>query len=319
MTWRDIKTLEKINNIKFIAPIIGNKIGTYTIRGEPYHANIFGATPEYFYIFQTYEIEEGRALTRSDNAAVILGADLAWPPSKDEPIIKVGDRITLTIRVKSIEKEMTFRVIGILEKIGGSFGSEDDRSLVMPFSIAQQLLETGKEFDFLALSVDDVSNVASVIEEIEEEFGDEVMVMSFESVQETIDQILGTVEAVLGGIAAISLLVAGVGIINTMTISVIERTREIGILKALGAQSIDVLFVFLTEAAITGLLGGIIGALFGFILGNFVGNYVGLPVSNSPLLGLLIVGFAIITSVLSGLYPAWRAAKQDPVMALRYE
>jgi putative ABC transport system permease protein len=319
MTWRDLKTLEKINNIKFVAPIIGNKIGTYTIRGEPFYANIFGATPEYFYIFQTYEIEEGRALTRSDTAAVVLGADLAWPPSKEEPLIKVGDRIKITIRVKSEEKEMTFRVIGILEKIGGTFGSEDDSSLVMPFSVAQQLLETGREFDFLALSVDDVSNVSSVIEEIEEEFGDEVMVMSFETVQETINQVLGTVEAVLGGIAAISLLVAGVGIINTMTISVIERTREIGVFKALGAQSVDVLLVFLTEAAITGLAGGIFGALFGFILGNFVGNYVGLPVSNSPLLGALIVCFAVITSVLAGLYPAWRAAKQDPVEALRYE
>jgi putative ABC transport system permease protein len=319
MTWRDLDILEKINNIEHIAPIIGNKGGTYTSRGERYWANIFGATPEYFYIFQTYEVEEGRTLLRSDNAAVILGADVAWPPEKEEPLFFVGDRFKLDVRVKGENKEMTFRIVGILEKIGGTFGSEDDSSVLMPFEVAQQLFKTGREFDFVAVSVDDVSNVPEVVKEIENEFGDEVMVMSFETIQDTVNQVLGTIEAVLGGIAAISLLVAGVGIINTMTISVIERTREIGVLKALGSQSKDVLLLFLTEAIITGLIGGTIGALFGFVLANFVGGIINLPVSNSPLLGILVIGFSVLTSVLAGLYPAWRAANLNPVEALRYE
>jgi putative ABC transport system permease protein len=319
MTWRDLDILEKINNIEHIAPIIGNKGGTYTSRGERYWANVFGATPEYFYIFQTYEVEEGRTLLRSDNAAIILGADIAWPPEKDEPIFSVGDRFKLDVRVKGENKEMTFRIIGILEKIGGTFGSEDDSSVIMPFEIAQQLFKSGREFDFVAVSVDDISNVPTVVKEIENKFGDEVMVMSFETIQDTVNQVLGTIEAVLSGIAAISLLVAGVGIINTMTISVIERTREIGVLKALGSHSKDVLLLFLTEAIITGLIGGTIGAVFGFVLANFVGGYINLPVSISPILGILVIGFSVLTSVLAGLYPAWRAANLHPVEALRYE
>jgi ABC-type antimicrobial peptide transport system permease subunit len=193
MTWRDLDILEKINNIEHIAPIIGNKGGTYTSRGERYWANIFGATPEYFYIFQTYEVEEGRTLLRSDNAAVVLGADVAWPPEKEEPLFFVGDRFKLDVRVKGENKEMTFRIVGILEKIGGTFGSEDDSSVLMPFEVAQQLFKTGREFDFVAVSVDDVSNVPEVVKEIENELGDEVMVMSFETIQDTVNQVLGTI------------------------------------------------------------------------------------------------------------------------------
>jgi len=110
-----------------------------------------------------------------------------------------------------------------------------------------------------------------------------------------------------------------VGIINTMTISVMERTREIGVLKAIGGKNSDVLALFLTEATITGVIGGVMGAAFGFLLGTIVGNYIGLPVSTSPFLGLVVVGFAMITSVLAGLYPAWRASGLNPVEALRYE
>ena len=100
---------------------------------------------------------------------------------------------------------------------------------------------------------------------------------------------------------------------------IVKTIEEIGILKALGAQSKEILLLFLTEATITGLIGGILGAIFGFVLGNIVGDYINLPVSNSPILGALVVGFAVITSVLSGLYPAWRASNLHPVEALRYE
>ena len=123
----------------------------------------------------------------------------------------------------------------------------------------------------------------------------------------------------LGGVAAISLVVAGVGIVNTMTISVMERTREIGILKAIGSRSSDVLLMFLTEAMVTGLIGGTLGAAIGFALGNIIGQAIDMPVSSSIYLGLGVVVFAVVTTSLSGLYPAWRASRLHPVEALRSE
>jgi putative ABC transport system permease protein len=104
-----------------------------------------------------------------------------------------------------------------------------------------------------------------------------------------------------------------------MTVSVMERTREIGVLKAIGAKSRDVLFMFISEAIVTGLVGGATGALFGVLLAQVVGNYINLAPDPSLSLMVFVVGFAVATSVISGLYPAWRAAGLHPVEALRYE
>ena len=104
-----------------------------------------------------------------------------------------------------------------------------------------------------------------------------------------------------------------------MTVSVLERTREIGTMKAVGAKSVDVLIMFLSEAMVTGLVGGAIGAAFGFLLGTLIGGYIDLEVTVSMSLGLFVVGFAMATAVLSGLYPAWRASNLNPVEALRHE
>ena len=161
--------------------------------------------------------------------------------------------------------------------------------------------------------------VAEVVDRIKEKMGDGIMVISFESAQELVGQVLGTIEAVLGGIAAISLIVAGVGIINTMTVSVMERTREIGVLKAIGAKSRDVLFLFLSETVFTGIVGGFMGSAFGMLLSQVIGSYINLPPAPSIQLGVYVVGFAILTCVVSGLYPAWRASNLNPVEALRYE
>ena len=136
---------------------------------------------------------------------------------------------------------------------------------------------------------------------------------------ETVGMILNSVQAVLGGIAAISLVVAGVGIINTMTISVLERTHEIGVLKAVGAKNFEIIVTFLIEATITGFIGGVIGSVSGFLLSNLVGSYVGIDSVVSIPLGALVVFFAVITSTLSGIYPAWRASNLNPVDALRSE
>lgn len=317
--WRDITILEKVPNVKYMAPIIANKIGSYTIRSEMYTANIFGVTPIYFDIYSSYEFVDGRALVQADQGACVIGHLIAHPVGSDEQQVEVGDRITFTFYAGSEPKETTFRVVGVMEEIGGTFGSEDDKAVMIPFRDAQTIFETGSTVDFVALQVDSMENVDPVVEDIKEKFEDRVMVMSFDMIQEQIGQVLGTIEAVLGGIAAISLLVAGVSIINTMTISVMERTREIGILKALGSKSGEVLLLFISEATITGILGGVLGASLGFALGVLVGDYINLPVSVTYDLGLAVVLFAVLTSVLAGLYPSWQASSLHPVEALRYE
>jgi putative ABC transport system permease protein len=221
--------------------------------------------------------------------------------------------------VNDVEKELSLRVVGVYGRTGGSFGADLDNSIGIPLRTAQQFWEIGGEFDYFMVQAENLDVVSDVVERIEDKLGEAVTVISFESAQELVGDVLGTIEAVLGGIAAISLIVAGVGIINTMTVSVMERTREIGVLKAIGAKSRDVLFMFISEAIVTGLVGGITGALFGVFLANVVGNYINLPPDPSLGLGVFVVGFAVATSVISGLYPAWRAAGLHPVEALRYE
>jgi putative ABC transport system permease protein len=144
-------------------------------------------------------------------------------------------------------------------------------------------------------------------------------VFTMDMIMEQLNQIMATINGVLGGIAGISLIVAGVSIINTMTISVMERTKEIGTMKAIGAKKLDVMSLFMTEALITGIIGGLLGAILGFVLSYAVSVYTELPSSVSPMLGVLIVGFAMVTCVLSGLHPAWRASNLNPVEALRHE
>jgi putative ABC transport system permease protein len=317
--WRDVQVIEKIPHVKYLTPIIGSKIGSFSLRGEYNSVNFFGVYPIYFEIFKTFEIEDGRGLKQGDNGACVVGHLVAQPRERDTPIIEVGDRATFEVVIDGIEKEATFRVVGKLKEVGGTFGGEDDSSVIISYKDAQQLFEVGSKIDFVALTVDDAEYVESVVKNLKERFDDRITLLSYEMVQEQVDQVLGTIEAVLGGIAAISLLVAGVGIINTMTISVMERKREIGILKSIGGKSSDVLFLFITEATITGIIGGLIGSGLGFALGKIVGNYINLPVSTSPLLALLVLMFAVITSVLAGLYPAWRASSMNPVDALRYE
>ncbi len=317
--WRDLETISKIHEVKVATPIIANKIVRFEMRGREYFVEVFGVTNEYFEINKNAEVEDGRSLLRTDTSAVIVGANIAQPRGEDEPIIEVGDRLTISAKVNDAEKELTLRVVGIYERTGGSFGANLDDSIGFPLRTAQQFFEVGGEFDYIMVQADSLDVVEDVVERIEDKMGDTVTVISFESAQELVGEVLGTIEAVLGGIAAISLIVAGVGIINTMTVSVLERTREIGVLKAIGAKSRDVLFMFLSEAVVTGLAGGVAGSIFGVALSQIIGDYINLPPSPSIALGVYVVGFAVVTSVVSGLYPAWRASNLNPVEALRFE
>ena len=319
LTYKDLTTVSKVAHVSLATPIIANKAAQYTVRGEVYRGQIYGITEDFQKINQNAKITDGRALVRSDSGVVIIGANVAWPQSEDKPVLGVGDRISLEARVGDQTKKMTVRVVGVLEKTGASFGVNLDDSLAMSVRDAQQFFETGNEFSYIMAQADSIDNVASTASAIKTRMGKGYSAVTYESAKDVMNQVIGSIQAVLGGIAAISLVVAGIGIINTMTISVMERTREIGVLKAIGAKSMNVLMMFISEAVFTGLIGGVMGVLLGFSLSGVIGSVVGISSVPSLTIGLMVVGFAVLTATLSGIYPAWRAANLNPVEALRSE
>jgi putative ABC transport system permease protein len=317
LDWRDVDILEKIHGIDLVVPRVSGGQGTYIRKGVTFSVSVDGITDRYFEINEADEIIVGRELIRSDKAVVIIGYSLAYPLDGEEQYLDVGDRIKLTTVVNKEEKTLSLRIVGILEESGSSFGGGDE-SFMIPIRTYEQFFETGGEYTTIQVKALDPDSIDQLSDEIEDALED-VSVITSDAAMSMVDSIIGTVEAVLSGIAGISLLVAGVGIINTMTVSVMERTREIGVLKAIGARSSDVLVMFLSEAVMTGMAGGTMGAVFGFMLSTFVGDYVGVTAEISVSLGAITLLFAVITCVVSGLYPAWRASNLNPVEALRSE
>ncbi len=319
LTYKDLTTIKNVPHVAAATPIISNRVVSYTIKGKTYRGSTYGLTDEFQQLNTSFDVAEGRAFSRSDNGVVIIGANIAWPQDEETPILEVGDRITLHTRVGDLEKTLTVRVLGVLTKQGSTFGVNLDDAIALPLRDAQQFFETGNEFSFIMAQADSIDNVAAAAAGIKAKLGKGYSAVTYESAKATMDQVLGSIQAVLGGIAAISLVVAGIGIINTMTISVMERTREIGVLKAIGSKSRDVMLMFITEAVLTGIMGGILGVLLGFSLSGVIGSFIGISSVPSLVNGLLVVGFAVVTTTLSGLYPAWRASNLNPVEALRSE
>jgi len=176
--------------------------------------------------------------------------------------------------------------------------------------------------------------VDEVTYRLEGQYGDKIDIITSKQILEVVESITGVLTLFLGGIAAISLVVASIGITNIMFVSVIERTGEIGLLKAVGFQNTDVLGIFLAEALLTGMLGGIVGSGLGilfalgitqFFNGGF--DFGGGPSQSTDLLSIqptfvpelfvITIGFATLASLLAGFYPSWRAARMDPVESLR--
>lgn len=316
-------------SVDSVAPVLqGN--GTVTFAGENSTTTITGVTPAY-YTVRNLELSEGEFINEEHMlgrmSVVVLG-----PETADNLFDRHDGVVGETIRIEG----QPFRVIGVLvAKGGGAFGSEDN-GVYIPFSTAQARLikrEARDQVDIIFAQATTAESVPLAVDEISTilrqrhrtDIGaDDFTVFTQQDFLSTFATITGVLTIFLGGIAGISLLVGGIGIMNIMLVSVSERTREIGLRKALGARKRDILMQFLTESSLLSLIGGIIGIIFGWLIAFVVGQVaVASGTDFTPIVGsdaiILSTSFSAAIGLFFGIYPASRAANLEPVEALRHE
>jgi putative ABC transport system permease protein len=307
--------------------------GTVSGQGEMYYlgekasVSIDGVDPLVWKEMTTSELESGRFLGPSDYNVVIVGNRIAKDMFKQPLVVN---------RVITIE-DKAFKVVGILQESGGFGGA--DRSIIMPIDAARDTLEEvgDDEFDSITLKAANTDDVDQIMEDVEQkllisrhltESTKDFRISSSQSTLETMSDITQTISSFLTAIAAVSLLVGSVGIANTMFTSVLEKTKEIGIMKAVGARNGDIMMIFLLNSAIVGLVGGLLGIglgtgissllpLLGIGIMGMGGAGMTTVVTPLLLIGALLLSMGI--GMAAGVIPAYRASKLKPVDALRYE
>ena len=318
LTLDDSNALTSLTGVAAVAPqLTTNKLVVSGSQNET--ARIVGTTPAYLSVF-AYQMWAGsfinEAAVEAKLRVAVIGATTADNLSLTEA--SVGTTINIG--------GLPFVLIGILQPKGGT-GNSDDQ-IVVPFSTVRELFVGSNSVSSIGLSAKSQEDIAAVTSEItatlEQRHNITTGVDDFNITSQA--QLLGTVSSVsdvltilLAGIASISLLVGGIGIMNIMLVSVRERTREIGIRKAIGARGRDILSQFLVEALALSLAGGFIGILVGVVASLAIGTYAGWGFVFNPGTVVVAVGFSLLVGIIFGVWPASQAARLDPVVALRYE
>ena len=327
LTPADLELIEKRGEgIASITPVLeANRSSQIKYGPQTAYSQIMGTTYAYQDVAQSYT-EIGRFLAQSDNLTrrrvAVIGEDVRENLSLPED--PINEYVELSGE--------WFKVVGLLEPMGDIMGQSRDNIVLIPYSTMvsiqgnQSRIDIGIQLNLTpAANVENVSSQLTTLlrnaHELSSNEDDDFRIQTAEQLMEQFDQILGTLTMVIGGIVSISLLVGGIGIMNIMLVSVTERTREIGICKAIGAKSHHILMQFLIEALLLSLLGGLIGLISGYGLGMLIANSIpDFPPANVPLWAAsLALGFSGFVGVLFGILPAAKAARLDPIDALRYE
>jgi len=325
----DIAVIEsRIDGISHITPVLfaqSGQQGLVSYRSQSHFTRVIGIGPSYLDV-NSVDPQQGRFFTRDDEQrrrmVCAVGMDIV------EELEMPRDSIGEFFRVGG----EWCKVIGIMEERGELLGFSQDDFVLLPYATARRLMGASRDLDIqIQLLVDDIARQDEVKERIRrvlrQEHGlkpgqpDDFRVQTPEQLTESFNTVINAITAVMAGIVSISLLVGGIGIMNIMLVSVTERTREIGILKALGATRQDILLQFLIEALALCMIGGLIGVAAGYGLGALVATLLpGFPPAHVPLWAVaLSFGFCAAVGVLFGIIPAAKAAQLDPIDALRYE
>lgn len=315
----------QVSDISDVAPTYSRNLQV-VVGSNNLNAQIAGTTPQYRDV-QNFEITAGAFFSTSDYErgakVAVLGSRVAETLFEDDD--PIGQRLRMGTLI--------FTVIGVIQSEGGFMGP--DNSIFIPLTAMQQAVaqprtsQGEKVVSSIALTVTSEEKTGQVIDDItallrdRHRLGpgvdDDFSITSMEEIASTLTETIGTLTLLLGAIAAISLLVGGIGVMNIMLVSVLERTREIGIRKALGARERDIWGQFLIEAAFLSLAGGIIGVAVGWIA-SYVINRVGLLTTLvTPDIVILAVSVSVGIGLFFGFYPAWNAARLNPIEALRSE
>jgi putative ABC transport system permease protein len=320
---RDIEAVRgQLRNLRAVAPIAQKSVTA--IAGSESRMTVVTGTDNEFFVAQDWTLAQGRQFLdgelRAGRAACVLGQTVR------DKLFGRADPVGQTVRVKNVACE----VVGLLAAKGqSSFGTDQDDVIVMPLRAVQRRLAGNQDIARILVSAAEDADTAKVQADLEwllrerrniqPGAEDDFQVRDMKQLVQTTVGATALLTGLLGAVAAVSLLVGGIGIMNIMLVSVTERTREIGIRLAIGAVEGQVLLQFLVEAVVLSLFGGLVGILSGLGLAALAAAGLGVPLLVDPWIVLVAFGFSALVGVVFGYGPARRAARLDPIEALRHE
>ena len=349
LTQKEIGIIQQMPGVAFVIPVVMGTVKIYGAGSTRTFSLVGVDSAQFDLLVSGAIISEGRKYQSTSFSEILVGHNVKLPQDLSAPLLSVGQSVTVEFAGPNPSRKAV-QVVGSLDTYGLSLFVSVDDGVFMSLSGASSYLGR-TSYNALFVETVDAGSDDYVVNNLKAIYGTNLSAITVNQITQIVSTITGFLTILLGAIAGISLLVAGLGIMNIMFVSVIERTREIGVLKALGFKGRDILSMFLSEAAVLGIIGGTLGILSGTVISYIIPLFISGAGSNfvppggdsfgggqggagfgsasagsfsyspviSPEVVLIVFLFALTVSLLAGLYPARRASKMDPVTALRHE